>query len=141
MFSEVSGDATANVIRGTDTEISGRTVDKASRWWSKEVQEYMQRMRLAKEKWDNERTEERRRMCRDMQRKLKVEVAKAKQRVCDEFCVRSDRREGDTDLYRLSRQRDRDGNYMQQGAAEVEVGLHHRSEHHLVRCGDGQADR
>lgn len=58
---------------------------------------------------------------------MKVEVAKAKQRVYDEFCARLDRRERDTDLYRLSRQRDRDGNYMQQGAAKVEVGLHDRS--------------
>lgn len=63
----------------------------------------MQRTRFAKKKWDNER----RQVCRDIQRKVK-----AKQRVYNEFSVGLDRREGDTDLYRLSRQRDRDGNYI-----------------------------
>lgn len=57
---------------GTRTKIlggsSGRIVDTASWWWSKKVQDYMQRTRLAKKKWDNERTGERRQVCRDMQR-------------------------------------------------------------------------
>ena len=50
------------------------------------MQEYVQRKRLAK-KWDTERTEESRQEYREMQQKVKVEVAKAKQRVYCMNCV------------------------------------------------------
>ena len=49
-----------------------------------------------------------------MQRKVKVEVAKAKQRAYDELYDRLDSKEGETDLYRLASQRDRDGKDVQQ---------------------------
>ena len=42
-----------------------------------------------------------------MQHKVKVEVAKAKQRVFNDMYVRLDSEEGETDLYRLVRQRQR----------------------------------
>ncbi|XP_036066554.1 uncharacterized protein LOC112158160 [Oryzias melastigma] len=49
-----------------------------------------------------------------MKRKVKVEVSKAKQGDNDEFYARSSSKEGETDLYRLPRKRDRDGKDMQQ---------------------------
>uniref|UniRef100_A0A3B3CHA6 B30.2/SPRY domain-containing protein n=1 Tax=Oryzias melastigma TaxID=30732 RepID=A0A3B3CHA6_ORYME len=49
-----------------------------------------------------------------MQRKVKVEVSKAKQRAYDDLYARLGSKEGETDLYRLARQRDRDGKDMQQ---------------------------
>lgn len=49
-------------------------------WWNKEVQKYVQGKRLAKKKWDTEKTEESRHVCTEKQREAKTEVAKAKQR-------------------------------------------------------------
>ncbi|KAK3572641.1 hypothetical protein QTP86_001132 [Hemibagrus guttatus] len=45
---------------------------------------------------------------------LPVEVSKAKQKAYDELYTRLDTREGEKDLYRLARQRDRDGKDVQQ---------------------------
>ncbi|XP_051793709.1 uncharacterized protein LOC127530597 [Acanthochromis polyacanthus] len=109
---------TANVIRETGRRVlgvsSGRKGDKETWWWNEEVQEWIQRKRLAKKKWDTERTEESRQEYREMQRKVKVEVAKAKQGAYDDLYARLDSKEGETDLYRLTRQRDRDGKDVQQ---------------------------
>ena len=46
---------------------------------------------------------------REMQRKVKVQVAKTKQRAYDDLYARMDSKEGNSGLYRLARQRDRDG--------------------------------
>uniref|UniRef100_A0A3B3BTI6 ribonuclease H n=1 Tax=Oryzias melastigma TaxID=30732 RepID=A0A3B3BTI6_ORYME len=109
---------TANVIRETGRSVlgvsSGKRVDKETWWWNEEVQECIRSKRLAKKKWDTERTEESRQEYREMQRKVKVEVSKAKQRAYDDLYARLGSKEGETDLYRLARQRDRDGKDMQQ---------------------------
>ncbi|KAF7666398.1 hypothetical protein LDENG_00012110 [Lucifuga dentata] len=65
-------------------------------------------------KWDTERTEESSQEYREMKRKVKVEVAKAKQRAYNDLYARLDSKEGETDLYRLARQRNRDGKDVQQ---------------------------
>ncbi|KAK3564187.1 hypothetical protein QTP86_011027 [Hemibagrus guttatus] len=46
--------------------------------------------------------------------RVKREVSKAKQKAYDELYTRLDTREGEKDLYRLARQRDRDGKDVQQ---------------------------
>lgn len=109
---------TADVIRETGRRVlgvsSGRKVDKETWWWNEKVQECIQRKRLAKKKWDTERTEESRQEYKEMHRKAKVEVAKAKQGAYDDLYARLGSEQGETDLYRLARQRDRDGKDMQQ---------------------------
>ncbi|KAK3568240.1 hypothetical protein QTP86_002002 [Hemibagrus guttatus] len=60
------------------------------------------------------RTEENRQEYKDLQRRMKTEVSKAKQKAYDELYTRLDTREGQKDLYRLARQRDRDGKDVQQ---------------------------
>ncbi|RXN38888.1 Retrovirus-related Pol poly LINE-1 [Labeo rohita] len=110
---------TASVIRETGRRVLGVSsgkgkVDKETWWWNKEVQQCIQRKRLAKKKWDMERTEGSRQEYREMQRKVKVEVAKAKQRAYEDLYARLDSKEGEVDLYRLARQRDRDGKDVQQ---------------------------
>ncbi|KAK3528838.1 hypothetical protein QTP70_011762 [Hemibagrus guttatus] len=60
-----------------------------------------------------DRTEENRQECKELQRRVKREVSKAKQRAYDELYTRLDIREGEKDLYRLARQRDRDGKDVQ----------------------------
>ncbi|KAK3543895.1 hypothetical protein QTP70_030268, partial [Hemibagrus guttatus] len=61
-----------------------------------------------------DRTEENRQEYKELQRRVKREVSKAKQKAYDELYTRLDTREGEKDLYRLPRQRDRDGKDVQQ---------------------------
>ncbi|KAK3510844.1 hypothetical protein QTP70_022787 [Hemibagrus guttatus] len=91
-----------------------RKEDKETWWWNEEVQDSVQRKRLAKKKWDMDRTEENRQEYKELQRRVKREVSKAKQKAYDELYTRLDTREGEKDLYRLARQRDRDGKDVQQ---------------------------
>ncbi|KAK3558018.1 hypothetical protein QTP86_005823 [Hemibagrus guttatus] len=60
------------------------------------------------------RTEENRQEYKELQHRVKREVSKAKQKAYDELYTRLDTREGEKDLYRLARQRDRDGKDVQQ---------------------------
>ncbi|KAK3562042.1 hypothetical protein QTP86_025229, partial [Hemibagrus guttatus] len=112
-------ETTAEVIRETGRKVLGvssgrRKEDKETWWWNEEVQDSIQRKRLAKKKWDMERTEENRQEYKELQRRVKREVSKAKQKAYDELYTRLDTREGEKDLYRLARQRDRDGKDVQQ---------------------------
>ncbi|KAK3567014.1 hypothetical protein QTP86_008947 [Hemibagrus guttatus] len=112
-------ETTAEVIRETGRKVLGvssgkRKGDKETWWWNEEVQDSVQRKRLAKKKWDMDRTEENRQEYKELQRRVKREVSKAKQKAYDELYTSLDTREGEKDLYRLARQRDRDGKDVQQ---------------------------
>ncbi|KAK3517650.1 hypothetical protein QTP70_014781 [Hemibagrus guttatus] len=112
-------ETTAEVIRETGRKVLGvssgrRKEDKETWWWNEEVQDSIQRKRLAKKKWDMDRTEENRQEYKELQRRVKREVSKAKQKAYDKLYTRLDTREGEKDLYRLARQRDRDGKDVQQ---------------------------
>ncbi|KAK3524753.1 hypothetical protein QTP86_002469 [Hemibagrus guttatus] len=112
-------ETTAEVIRETGRKVlsvsSGRRKgDKETWWWNEEVQDSIQRKRLAKKKWDMDRTEENRQEYKELQCRVKREVSKAKQKAYDELYTRLNTREGEKDLYRLARQRDRDGKDVQQ---------------------------
>ncbi|KAK3519975.1 hypothetical protein QTP70_009631 [Hemibagrus guttatus] len=112
-------ETTAEVIRETGRKVLGvssgmRKEDKETWWWNEEVQDSVQRKRLAKKKWDMDRTEENRQEYKELQRRVKREVSKAKQKAYDELYTRLDTREGEKDLYRLARQRDGDGKDVQQ---------------------------
>ncbi|KAK3550661.1 hypothetical protein QTP70_002366 [Hemibagrus guttatus] len=61
-----------------------------------------------------DRTEENRQEYKELQRRVKKEVSKAKQKAYEELYTRLDTRDGEKDLYRLARQRDRDGKDVQQ---------------------------
>ncbi|KAK3542378.1 hypothetical protein QTP86_025843 [Hemibagrus guttatus] len=112
-------ETTAEVIRETGRKVLGvssgrRKEDKETWWWNEEVQDSIQRKRLAKKKWDMDRTEENRQEYKELQRRVKREVSKAKQKAYDELYTRIDTREGEKDFYRLARQRNRDGKDVQQ---------------------------
>ncbi|KAK3526298.1 hypothetical protein QTP70_022688, partial [Hemibagrus guttatus] len=92
-------------------EIEGVTLNVVSGY---APQDSIQRKRLAKKKWDMDRTEENRQEYKELQHRVKREVSKAKQKAYDELHTRLDTREGEKDLYRLARQRDRDGKDVQQ---------------------------
>ncbi|MCJ8742453.1 hypothetical protein PDJAM_G00082260 [Pangasius djambal] len=111
--------AVAEVIRVTGRKVLGvssgrRKEDKETWWWNEGVQDSIQRKRLAKKKWDMDRTKENRQEYKELQRRVKREVSKAKQEAYDKLYTRLDTREGQKDLYRLARQRDRDGKDVQQ---------------------------
>ncbi|KAK3542091.1 hypothetical protein QTP86_013424 [Hemibagrus guttatus] len=111
-------ETTAEVIRETGRKVlgvsSGRKEDKETWWWNEEVQDSIQRKRLAKKKWDMNRTEENRQEYKELQRRVKREMSKAKQKAYEELYTRLDTNEGEKDLYRLARQRARDGKDVQQ---------------------------
>ncbi|KAK3561749.1 hypothetical protein QTP86_013315 [Hemibagrus guttatus] len=117
-------ETTAEVIRETGKKVLGvssgrRKEDKETWWWNEEVQDSIQRKRLAKKKWDMDRTEENRQEYKELQHRVKREVSKAKQKAYDELYTRLDTREGEKDLYRLGRQRDRDGKDVQQKVDKI----------------------
>ncbi|KAK3518785.1 hypothetical protein QTP70_012733 [Hemibagrus guttatus] len=117
-------ETTAEVIRETGRKVLGvssrrRKEDKETWWWNEEVQDSIQRKRLAKKKWDMDRTEENRQEYKELQRRVKREVSKAKRKAYDELYTRLDTREGEKDLYRLARQRDRDGKDVQQKVDKI----------------------
>ncbi|KAK3514944.1 hypothetical protein QTP86_020859, partial [Hemibagrus guttatus] len=99
---------------GAGVSSGRRKEDKETWWWNEEVQNSIQRKRLGKKKWDMDRTEENRQEYKELQRRVKREVSKAKQKAYDELYTRLETREGEKDLYRLARQRDRDGKDVQQ---------------------------
>ncbi|MCJ8729253.1 hypothetical protein PDJAM_G00103960 [Pangasius djambal] len=112
-------ETTAEVIRVTGRKVLGvssgrRKEDKETWWWNEGVQDSIQRKRLAKKKWDVDRTKENRQEYKELQRRVKRAVSKAKQEAYDKLYTRLDTREGQKDLYRLARQRDRDGKDVQQ---------------------------
>ncbi|KAK3543979.1 hypothetical protein QTP70_032740, partial [Hemibagrus guttatus] len=76
-----------------------RKEDKETWWWNEEVQDSIQRNRQE---------------YKELQRRVKREVSKAKQKAYDDLYTRLDTKEGEKDLYRLARQRDRDGKDVQQ---------------------------
>ncbi|KAK3552394.1 hypothetical protein QTP86_011626 [Hemibagrus guttatus] len=99
-------ETTAEVIRETGRKVLGvssgrRKEDKETWWWNEEVQDSIQRKRLAKKKWDMDRTEENRQEYKELQRRVKREVSKAKQKAYEELYTRLDTREGEKDLYRV----------------------------------------
>ena len=73
-------ESTSTVIRLTGRKVLGmssghRKEDKETWWWNSEVQESVQRKRLAKMRWDSERTEENRLEYKERTREVMCRVA------------------------------------------------------------------
>ncbi|KAI5089396.1 hypothetical protein C0J45_20804 [Silurus meridionalis] len=105
---------TAGVMREAARKVLGvtsgnRKEDKETWWWNEEVQESIRRKRLAKQKWDRQRDEKSRQEYKERRQQVKRDVAKAKEKAYEELYKRLDTKEGEKDLYRLARQRDRAG--------------------------------
>ncbi|KAI5610013.1 hypothetical protein C0J50_5366 [Silurus asotus] len=81
--------------------------DKETWWWNEEVQESIRRKRWAKQKWDRQSDEKSRQEYKEMRQQVKRDVAKAKEKAYEELYERLDTKEGEKDLYRLARQRNR----------------------------------
>ena len=90
-----------------------RKEDKETWWWNEEVQDIINKKKLAKKSWDRQRDEESHQEYKDMRNLAKIEVAKAKGKAYEELYEKLDTKEGEKDLYRLARQKDRQGRDVQ----------------------------
>ncbi|KAI5617297.1 hypothetical protein C0J50_23078 [Silurus asotus] len=105
---------TAEVIMETARKVLGvtsgnRKEDKETWWWNEEVQESRRRKRLEKQNWDRQSDEKSRQERKEMQQQVKRDVVKAKEKAYEELYERLNTKEGEKDVYRLARQRDRAG--------------------------------
>ncbi|KAF7706373.1 hypothetical protein C0J45_5915, partial [Silurus meridionalis] len=73
------------------------------------VQESIRRKRLAKQNWDRRSDEKSRQEYKETWQQVKRDVGKAKEKAYEELYEKLDTKEGEKDLYRLARQRDRAG--------------------------------
>ncbi|KAK3535149.1 hypothetical protein QTP70_004804 [Hemibagrus guttatus] len=122
-------ETTAEVIRETGRKVLGvssgrRKEDKETWCWNEEVQDSIQRKRLAKKKWDMDRTEENRQEYKELQHRVKREVSTAKQKAYDELYTRLDTREGQKDLYRKALKRMKSGKAVGPDDIPVEREVH-----------------
>ena len=82
-------------------------------WWNEEVQENIKERKEAKKAWDKIRDEYTKKIYKEKKSKTKKEVAMAKGRAYDDFYARLETNEGEKELYRLARRRDRTGKDVQ----------------------------
>ena len=109
----------ARVLKETARKALGvtsgqRKPDKETWWWNKEVQEGIKKKRVAMKSWQCQGDQESREVYEEVKCKVKREVAKAKEKAYDELYANLSTKEGEKDLYRLARQRDRAAKDVQQ---------------------------
>ena len=112
-WEEISGTVREKAIQVLGMTSGRRKENKETWWWNEEVQESIKRKKLAKQNWDRHRDEVSLQQYKEMCSIAKKEVAKAKEKAYDDLYEKLDTKEGEKDLYRLTRQRDRDGKDMQ----------------------------
>ena len=82
--------------------------DKETWWWNKEVQKSIKEKKEAKKAWDKTK-----KVYKEKKSKAKKAVAMAKGRAYDDLYARLETKEGEKELYRLARQRNRAGKDVQ----------------------------
>ena len=87
--------------------------DRDTWWWNEEVQENIKERKEAKKAWDKIRDEYTKKIFKEKKSKGKKTVAMVKGRAYDDFYARLETKEGEKELYRLARQRDRTGKDVQ----------------------------
>ena len=86
-----------------------RKGDRETWWWNEEVQESIKEKKEAKKTWDKIRNENTKKIYKEKKSKAKKAFAMAKGRAYDNLYARLETKEGEKELYRLARQRDRAG--------------------------------
>ncbi|KAF7706916.1 hypothetical protein HF521_018134, partial [Silurus meridionalis] len=74
-----------------------------------EVQESIRGKRLEKQNWDRQSDKKSRQENKEMQQQVKRDVVKAKEKAYEKLYERLNTKEGEKDLYRLARQKNRAG--------------------------------
>ena len=109
---------TAEILRKTAETVLGVTFgkqkgDRETWWWNEEVQESIKQNKEAKKAWDKIRDENTKKIYKEKKSKTKKAVAMAKRSTYDNLYARLKTKEGEKELYRLARQRDRAGKDVQ----------------------------
>ena len=110
-------DKTAEMLRKTAETVLGVTFgkrkgDRETWWWNEEVQETIKEKKEVKKAWYKIRNENTKKIYKEKKSKAKKAVAMAKGRAYDNFYARLETKEGEKELYRLARQRDRAGKHV-----------------------------
>ena len=105
---------TAEMLRKTAETVLGVTFgkrkgDRETWCWNEEVQERIKEKKEAKKAWDKTRNENTKKIYKEKKSKPKKAVTTARGRVYDNLYARLETKEGEKELYRLARQRDRAG--------------------------------
>ena len=111
-------DKTAEILRKAAETVLGVTFGKRKgerkTWsWNKEVQESIKEKKKAKKAWDKIRNENTKKVYKQKKSKAKTKVAMAKGRAYDNLYAKLETKEGEKELYRLAKQRDRAGKDVQ----------------------------
>ena len=111
-------DKTAEMLRKTAETVQGVTFgkrkgDKETWWWNEEVQKSRKEKKEAKKAWDKIRDENTKKIYKEKKNKAKKEVAMAKGCAYDDLYARLETKEGEKELYRLAKQRNRVGKDVQ----------------------------
>ena len=107
------------MLRKTEETVLGLTVlgkrkgDREAWWWYEEVQESIKGKKEAKKAWEKIRDEITKKIYKEKKSKAKKAVVMAKERAYDNLYARLETKEGEKELYRLARQRDRAGKNVQ----------------------------
>ena len=105
-------DKTAEMLRKTAETVlrvtfGKRKGDRETWWWNEKVQESIKEKKEAKKAWDKIRDENTKKIYKEKKSKAKKAVAMAKRPAYDNLYARLETQEGEKELYRLARQRDR----------------------------------
>ena len=105
-------DKTAEMLRKTAETVLGVTFEKRKKdretwWWNEKVQESIKEKKEAKKAWDKIRNENTKKMYKEKKSKAKKAVAMAYGCTYDDSYARLETKEGEKELHRLARQRDR----------------------------------
>ena len=111
-------DKTAEMLRKATETVLGVTFgkrkgDRETWWWNEEVQESIKEKKEAKKAWGKIRDENTKKIYKEKESKAKNGVAMAKGRAYDNLYARLETKEGEKELYRLARQRNRAGKDVQ----------------------------
>ena len=111
-------DKMAEMLRKTAETVLGVTFgkqkgDKETWWWNEEVQASIKEKKEAKKAWDKTRNENTKKVYKEKKSKAKKAVAMAKGCAYDDLYARLETKEGEKELYRLARNRDRAGKDVQ----------------------------
>ena len=111
-------DKTAEMLRKTAKSILGVTFgkrkgDRETWWWNEKVHESIKEKKEAKKTLDKIRDENTKKIYKKKKSKAKKAVAMAKERAYDNFYARLETKEGEKELYKLTRQRYKAGKGVQ----------------------------
>ena len=111
-------DKTEEMLRKTAETVLGVTFgkrkgDRETWWWNEKVQESIKEKKEAKKAWDKTRNENTKKIYKEKKNTAKKALAMAKGRAYDNLYARLETKEGEKELYRLARQRDRAGKDVQ----------------------------